>query len=35
MASLENCDIKLSTDKKYFIHNFISALNDVSELKTV
>jgi hypothetical protein len=35
MAGLENYDIKLSTEKGCFIHNFISTLDDVAELKTV
>jgi hypothetical protein len=33
VTSLENCDIKLSTAKSYFIHDFISTLDDVAELK--
>jgi hypothetical protein len=35
MASLENCDMKLFTEKDCFIHDFISTLDDVIELKTV
>jgi hypothetical protein len=35
MTNLENCDIKLSIEKYYFIHNFISIFNDVIELKTM
>jgi hypothetical protein len=34
MASVENYDMKLSTEKYYFIHDFISTLDDV-ELKIV
>jgi hypothetical protein len=34
MASVENYDMKLSTEKCYFIHDFISTLDDV-ELKIV
>jgi hypothetical protein len=33
MTSVENCDVKLSTDKGCFIHDFISTLDDVAELK--
>jgi hypothetical protein len=35
MANLENCDMKLSIKKDYFIHDFISTLDDVTELETV
>jgi hypothetical protein len=34
-VSLVNYDIKLSTEKDYFIHNFISIFDDVTELKTL
>jgi hypothetical protein len=32
--NIENYDIKLSTEKDCFIHDFISTLNNVTELKT-
>jgi hypothetical protein len=32
---LGNYDMKLSTEKVCFIHNFISTFNNVTELKTV
>jgi hypothetical protein len=35
MAILENCDIKLSIENDCFIHDFVSTLDDVAELKTV
>jgi hypothetical protein len=35
MANLENYDMKLSIQKDYFIPDFISTLDDVTELKTV
>jgi hypothetical protein len=35
MASIGNCDMKLSTEKDYFIYNFIYILENVTELKTV
>jgi hypothetical protein len=33
LTSLENCDIKLFTEKYYFIYNFISIIDDVTDLK--
>jgi hypothetical protein len=33
MASLGNCDMKLSTEKYHFIYDFISILDDMTELK--
>jgi hypothetical protein len=33
VASLENCDMKSSTEKDCFIHDFISTLDNVVELK--
>jgi hypothetical protein len=36
VASLGNCDMKLSIEKYYFIYDFISTLDDdVAELKTI
>jgi hypothetical protein len=35
MCSIENYDIKLSTENGCFIHDFISILNNVAELKIV
>jgi hypothetical protein len=35
VASLKNCDIKLSTEKYYFIYDFIFILDGMTELKTV
>jgi hypothetical protein len=35
MTSLKNYDIKLSNKKDCFIYNFISTLDDMTELKTV
>jgi hypothetical protein len=35
VTSLKNYDIKLSTEKDCFIHNFISTLYDMVELKIV
>jgi hypothetical protein len=35
MVSLKNRDMKLSTNKYYFIHNFISIINNMLELKII
>jgi hypothetical protein len=35
MASIGNCDMKLSTEKYYFIYNFIYILENMTELKTM
>jgi hypothetical protein len=35
MVSLKNCDMKLSTNKYYFIYNFISIINNMLELKII
>jgi hypothetical protein len=35
MTSLENCDIKLYTEKGCFIPNIISTLDDVVKLEIV
>jgi hypothetical protein len=35
VASLVNCNIKLSTEKSYFIHDFISTFDDMVELEIV
>jgi hypothetical protein len=35
MTSLGNYNMKLSTENKCFIHDFISTLDDMVKLKTV